>query len=82
MPGPLSKEDLQEACAAIAQTMDALKVTYAFMGGAAVTLLDIDEQRSTEDMDLVIHPGNQVTSAEALTDILVSTYPDKFATVE
>jgi predicted nucleotidyltransferase len=73
MPYYLTIDQLRVAVAAIAKKLDELDVDYAIMGGAAVCIMGNDPQRSTEDVDLVIHVDERNITADRLTSLLTKS---------
>ncbi|KAI9838251.1 MAG: hypothetical protein M1819_005518 [Sarea resinae] len=78
----LSLPQLQGAVLATAQTLDALEIDYAIMGGAAVCLLVQDPSRQTEDVDLVIHVDQRTITADRLTQRLLTSHSSLFGSID
>ncbi|KAK2803380.1 hypothetical protein FQN50_007039 [Emmonsiellopsis sp. PD_5] len=77
----LNDEQLRTVVVELAQTLDAMRIDYAIMGGAAVCLTVRDPDRMTQDVDLVIHVDERMITADRLTTKLLTEYPSKFAPV-
>ncbi|KAK2774972.1 hypothetical protein FQN52_004100 [Onygenales sp. PD_12] len=78
----LTYQQLRTVVAELAQTLDAMQIDYAVMGGAAVCLTVGNADRMTEDVDLVIHVDQRMITADRLTTKLLTEYPSKFAAVD
>ena len=76
----LSNEELRIAVRAVASTLDDLEIEHAFMGGAAVSLLLNAPERTTEDLDLVIHVDSRGITADQLTGHLLQS--NQFAPID
>ncbi|CAG8303500.1 unnamed protein product [Penicillium salamii] len=74
----LSDKELRTVVSVLAQKLDSLGIDYAIMGGAAICLLRPSHARKTEDVDLVLHVDHRMIDAEALTALLITTFPSEF----
>ncbi|CAG7995552.1 unnamed protein product [Penicillium salamii] len=75
---PLSEEEMRTVVSALAQKLDSLNIDYAVMGGAASYLLSPAANRTTNDIDLVIHVDQRMITADSLTTVLLESYPAEF----
>lgn len=76
----LTDQQLRTVVVELAQTLNAMHIDYAIMGGAAVCLTVSNPSRMTEDVDLVIHVDQRMITADCLTTELLNKYPSKFET--